>query len=212
MRQVSNFFASAPEKTFRKGSIIISPEDKPEKVYYLTHGKVKQFVSNSDGAEIIIHIFRPGSYFPIMLVLGEATNRFYFQALTKCKVKISSSDTVVEFLKKERLPLYDLTVRFAKGLNGLSTRLEGLLGEKAVSRIVSLLLYLSDKFGKQTNEGIKINLPLSHQEIAKWVGLERETVSRQMKSLSDKGLIKYKRRKITIIDSKALGKTILPNN
>ena len=209
MRQVSKFFASAPEKTFQKGSIIISPEDTLEKVYYLTRGKVKQYVSNSDGEEIIIHIFRPGSFFPIMLVLGGATNRFCFQALTKCKVRISTSREVVKFLKKEPALLYDLTVRFAKGLDGLSTRLESLLGEKALDRITSLLLYLSHRFGKKTSEGIKINLPLSHQEIAKWVGLERQTVSRQMKALSNKGLIKYRRRKITLTDTKALAEEIL---
>ena len=208
MRQVSKFFASAPEKSFNKGSIIISPEDTLEKVYYLTRGKVKQYVSNSDGEEIIIHIFRPGSFFPIMLVLGGAINRFYFQTLTKCKVKISDSDKVIKFLKKEPASLYDLTVRFAKGLDGLSSRLESLLGKKAQDRIISLLLYLSDRFGKETSEGTKINLLLSHQEIAKWVGLERETVTRQLKALNTKGLIKYMRRKITVTDSKVLAKTI----
>ena len=208
MRQVSKFFASAPEKSFSKGSIIINPEDNLEKVYYLTRGKVKQYVLSSSGEEIIIHIFRPGSFFPIMLVLGGATNRFYFQTLTKCKVRISTSREVVEFLKKEPASLYDLTVRFAKGLDGLTTRIESLLGEKAQDRIISLLLYLSEKFGKETQEGIKINLPLSHQEIAKWVGLERETVTRQLKALNAKGLIKYMRRKITITDTKVLAKTI----
>ena len=208
MRQVSKFFASAPEKSFSKGSIIINPEDNLEKVYYLTRGKVKQYVLSSSGEEIIIHIFRPGSFFPIMLVLGGATNRFYFQTLTKCKVRISTSREVVEFLKKEPASLYDLTVRFAKGLDGLTTRIESLLGEKAQDRIISLLLYLSEKFGKETHEGIKINLPLSHQEIAKWVGLERETVTRQLKALNAKGLIKYMRRKITVTDSKVLAKTI----
>ena len=143
-----------------------------------------------------------------MLVLGGAINRFYFQTLTKCKVKISDSDKVIKFLKKEPASLYDLTVRFAKGLDGLTTRIESLLGEKAQDRIISLLLYLSEKFGKETHEGIKINLPLSHQEIAKWVGLERETVTRQLKALNAKGLIKYMRRKITVTDSKVLAKTI----
>jgi len=208
VRQASKFFASAPEKSFSKGSIIISPEDDLEKIYYLSRGKVKQYVLSSSGEEVIIHIFRPSAFFPIMLVLGGATNRFYFQALTKIKVKTSPRDKVIEFLKKEPASLYDLTVRFAKGLDGLSTRLESLLGEKAQDRIISLLLYLSEKFGKETHEGIKINLPLSHQEIAKWVGLERETVTRQLKALNDKGLIKYKRRKIIVADAKGLTKTI----
>ena len=208
MRQASKFFASAPEKSFSKGSIIISPEDDLEKIYYLSRGKVKQYVLSSSGEEVIIHIFRPSAFFPIMLVIGNITNRFYFQALTKIKVKTSPRDKVIEFLKKEPASLYDLTVRFAKGLDGLSTRLESLLGEKAQDRIISLLLYLSEKFGKETHEGIKINLPLSHQEIAKWVGLERETVTRQLKALNDKGLIKYKRRKIIVADAKGLTKTI----
>ncbi len=169
-------------------------------------------VLTSNGEEITIHIFRPGSFFPMMLAISNTPNRYYFQALTNTKVKISPQHKVIEFVKKEKKPLFDLTVRFARGLDGLSSRLESLLGEKALDRITSLLLYLSDRFGKETNEGIKINLPLSHQEIAKWVGLERETVSRQMKSLGDKGLIKYIRKKITIIDTRALTKKCSTKN
>ncbi len=206
MLQVKQFFAPAPEKTFRKGSILISPEDKVENIYYLASGNVKMTVLNSNGEDITIHVFRPGAFFPMMLAISNSPNRFYFQALTKIKVKISPSDKVVGFLKKEQMPLYDLTVRFAKGLDGLSARLESLLGEKALNRIVSLLLYLADKFGKDSHEGRKIDLPLSHQNIASWTGLERETVSRQMKTLSDKGLVRYKRQKITIINLNKLVK------
>lgn len=209
VQQVRNFFAPAPEKSFKKGSFILSPEDKLENIYYLASGSVKMSVLTSNGEEITIHIFRPGSFFPMMLAISNTPNRYYFQALTNTKVKISPQEKVIEFVKKEKKPLYDLTVRFAKGLDGLSSRLESLLGEKALDRITSLLLYLSDRFGKETSEGIKINLPLSHQEIAKWVGLERETVSRQMKALSEKGLIKYKRSKITLTDTKALTQGIL---
>ena len=165
-------------------------------------------VLTSNGEEITIHIFRPGSFFPMMLAISNTPNRYYFQALTNTKVKISPQHKVIEFVKKEKKPLFDLTVRFAKGLDGLSSRLESLLGKKALDRITSLLLYLSDRFGKETNEGIKINLPLSHQEIAKWVGLERETVSRQMKALNKDGLISYKRQKITITNFNGLAKQV----
>ena len=206
MKQVKQFFASAPEKSFRKGNILLNPEDKIKNIYYLTQGNVKQYVVSKGGEELTVHIFRPGAFFPIMLAMRNAPNRFYFTALTDIKVKISPSNKVVEFLKKEQVPLYDLAVRFAQGIDGLTVRLESLLSESAANRISSLLLYLSDKFGKTSPEGTKIDLSLSQQEIAGWVGLERETVSRQMKVLSDEGLISYKKQKITVIDVKKFAK------
>jgi len=109
-------------------------------------------------------------------------------------------------VKKDNKELFDLTTRLAEGLNGLVTRLEHLLSENSESRLISLLLYLSIKYGKPVKDGTTIWIPITHQEIAQWIGVERETVSRQMKSFKDRGILRYKKQYITITDLKALTK------
>jgi len=204
MVKVKNVFDEAKTERFKKGSVIIEPKDKPQDIYYLSKGKVKQYVIDKNGEEIVIHIFSRGTFFPIMLTLGNIRNRFYFKALTNVQTKVLPAKVVVEFLKKDNLFLFDLTRRFSKAINGLVLRIEQLLGSAAANKVASLLIYLSKKFGHESTEGTKINLSLTHREIANWVGLERETVSRLMKKFEESGFITYSKRKITIIDLKKL--------
>ena len=206
MKLKDKFFASAPEETVKKGSILLHPEDKLKNVYYLVRGNVKQYIESEYGEIITIHIFRPGSFFPLMLLLGNIPNRFYFEAVNEVKVKVFTAAKAIDFVKKDNKELFALTTRLAEGLNGLVTRLEHLLCENSESRLISLLLYLSVKYGKPASDGTTIWIPITHQEIAQWIGVERETVSRQMKSFKDRGILRYKKQYITVTDLKALSK------
>lgn len=96
--------------------------------------------------------------------------------------------------------LFDLTTRFAKGLNGLALRIEHLSSENVYTRVISLLLYLAAHFGSSS----LVDLPLTHQEVASLTGSTRETVSRQIERLKKKRLITYKRHTIVIKNPKKL--------
>jgi CRP-like cAMP-binding protein len=66
--------------------------------------------------------------------------------------------------------------------------------------VAQLLLDLSDESG-----GPKITRKLTHHTIAQMIGSSRETVSRAMRELVEKGLIEVSRREITIRQRDALG-------
>lgn len=199
MQQLDVLFANSRLQTHKRGSILIRPEDAIAKILYLTTGYVRQYLVTRSGDEVSIHIYGPGSFFPIMIVLSNATNRFFFEASTDIEVKSASPDRVIELLQSEPKVLYDLTKRFAKGLDGLVTRIEHTFMRPAEPRIVSFLLYLSNRFGEDTYEGRRIRLTLTHQDIANWLGLTRETVSRQLGKLKRKGLISYHNEHIVVI-------------
>jgi CRP/FNR family cyclic AMP-dependent transcriptional regulator len=73
-------------------------------------------------------------------------------------------------------------------------------------RIISFLLTMSQRFGKQTEEGLIINVPLRHQDIASSVNATRETASRELAALERKGLIENSQSLITLKDLDALRK------
>ncbi len=75
-------------------------------------------------------------------------------------------------------------------------------------RAVSFLLTLGTRFGKKTPDGVVLEVPLRHQDIASSINATRETTSRELAVLERKGLITNKRYLIVLKDIKAL-KTIL---
>jgi CRP/FNR family transcriptional regulator len=71
-------------------------------------------------------------------------------------------------------------------------------------RLVSFLLTMSGRFGKETEEGLIIEVPLRHQDIASSINASRETARRELAALERKNLIVTKRSHILLKDVPAL--------
>jgi len=70
------------------------------------------------------------------------------------------------------------------------------------NRLISLLIRLSRQYGMKNNDGsIKINVKLTHQEIANMIGTTRSSVTKTLKSLADNDLI-YQQNKYIFLTRK----------
>jgi CRP/FNR family transcriptional regulator len=61
--------------------------------------------------------------------------------------------------------------------------------KNAYRRVAHLLVYFAALYGQQTDSGVKLVVPLTHQDIGDMLDLSRETVSREMAKLKTRGLI-----------------------
>ena len=198
-KRLSDFFSNYKLIIFKKGHIIYRPEDPITNIYFLKKGLVKQYIISEDGDEVVINLFRPNSFIPIMTVLSETPNRHFFESQEETAAYSAPTSGVINFIKSEPEVLFDLTTRFAKAINGLSLKFEEAVTKDASDKILSLISYLSEKFGKQTDKGSLINLPLTHQEVANLTGLTRETASRTLEKLMKDGLIINSNHQITLV-------------
>lgn len=69
-------------------------------------------------------------------------------------------------------------------------------------RIAYIILEFCEKYGKDTDKGIIINLPLTREEIASYIGVTRETISRKFSKFEDLGFITSIGNKQLIIKNK----------
>ena len=207
LEKLNSFFSQYKPLTIKKGKILYQPDDQILNIYLLKEGLVRQYSISEKGDEVTINVFRPYSFFPIMLILANQSNNYFFEAQTDITAFRAPAEKVIEFLKSEPEVLFDLTKRFSAAITGLSKRIEELSFDQASNRIASLLLYLAQRFGEQNDGEIIINLPLTHQDLASWTSLTRETASRQLKNLSSLGIISYNRQSITILDKNRLLKS-----
>jgi CRP/FNR family transcriptional regulator len=143
-------------------------------------------------------MFRPGSFFPLMSVLGESKNEFTFEAISTAAVFMRKRAHIREFLTSNPDVLLDVTERLLSGMEGLLHRLTLLSTQSAYERVTSLLVYVARSIGVSEPEGVRIPIFLSHKDIASWVGTTRETVSLQMETLKKYGRIYYAGRTLFI--------------
>lgn len=196
--QLETFFENAQVLDYIKGQSILRPEDVPYGVYYLKKGYVRQYMLSPLGDVFIIHIYKPGSFFPLTWLLNDSSNIFHFEAMTHVTIARTQKEKFVQFLTSSPDVMYYTCQKLAAGIYGLVNRVGQLVLDDASTKTVLLLLYFAETFGKKSSLGIELNVPLTHREIASWIGTTRETASIQMEKLIKKGFVKMRGRQILL--------------
>jgi len=76
--------------------------------------------------------------------------------------------------------------------------------QPAFERVCSILLSLSDRYGVQTAGGVLVDVSLTHEHLAAFVGVTRQFATVTLHNLVDKELIAIRKRKIILLDAKQL--------
>lgn len=208
VKSIDAFFATYSTMSYKKGEFILRAEDMPYGVYYLKTGYVRQYLLSPSGETFIVHIYKPGSFFPLTWILNDTPNVYHFEAITPVTVVRAPKDLFLAFLKEHPEALFYATQRLALGLSGFVGRVAQLILDDAYTKTILLLLYYAENFGEATREGIALSIPLTHREIASWIGTTRETASLQVENLVKKGLLTTKGRVLIVKDPAQLKKEI----
>jgi CRP-like cAMP-binding protein len=201
--KVKQHFSQFNLRKYPKGQILIHAGDAPQQIYYLVSGKVRQYDLSYRGDEIIVNVFKPGAFFPMLPALTKAPNQYFFDAETEIEVHLAPLDETVEFLKSNPDVLFDLLTRVYKGLDGILGRMFHLMSGSANSRILHELIIECRRFGVMNKDG-SYNLSINEVELAGRAGLTRETVSREIQKVGRDGLIKVSRKGIVVTDLHAI--------
>lgn len=203
--KLDSFFSKFKAKKFSKGEVIIGASESPGGIYYVAEGSVRMYVISQKAEEATLNIYKKNAFFPISWVLNNTKNRFCYEAISEVKIFIAPKDRVLDFLKNEPEVLMDLVKRLSRGTDGMLLRMENLLGGSASSRLVTELVIYAKRFGRKERGGaVVIDTKVSEKELASLSGLARETVSRELKKLYEKGLIVVENNRFSIQNLKTL--------
>jgi CRP-like cAMP-binding protein len=192
--------AQCAEKKFQKGEIIWNQGDAAGYVAFLVEGAAMSTFNNRNGKMGITGIWFSGD------ILGAADLGGYpFRQLTvRCLV-----ETRVFTLPTPKL--FKIVARFPElgesVIRALSVRLRWIARlaltletQTAFERVCTVLLALSEKFSVKDPEGLLLELKLTNEELASFVGVTRQFMNSVLKDLQAKKLILLKQRKIVIRD------------
>jgi len=203
---VEFFRVHGVKQTFRKGDFIIRQGDPPHGVFYIYQGLVKAYDITKYNEENLLIIRKQDEIFPLIWALTGHEHQIIYQALAPTVTLRIDRKTFLDLIKRypdSLIPLLDMTLEMYR-LHG--ERILTLEYRTVRERIISFLLTMSQRFGKQTAGGILIEVPLRHQDIASSVNATRETTSRELSALERKGLLENKQSYTLLKDVDALRK------
>lgn len=207
--KLNDFFSQFKSLSFKKGETILRAEEEPKGVFYLKKGYAKLYSISKNAQELIFIIYKPEDFFPSIWPITDAPVVYYTEALTNVEVYLAPRDKFLKFIKKNPDVLFEITSRILTRFGGLLNRMEYAMFGNAHNKVASIILICAERFGTDFKEGILIQVPLTHQEIANLLGVARETVSIEMKKLQEKGLITHKEKYLVVKNTEGLKKESL---
>jgi CRP/FNR family transcriptional regulator, cyclic AMP receptor protein len=203
---VEYFRLHGVKQAFRKNDFIIRPGDSPTGVFFIYSGLVKAYDITKYNEENLLIIRKEDEIFPLIWAFTGHEHHIIYQALAPTTVYKISRKSFLEMIKTKPdtlMALMDMTLEMYR-LHG--DRILNLEYRTVRERIISFLLTMSQRFGRQTDEGLLIEVPLRHQDIASSINATRETTSRELSALERKGLLENKQSYTLLKDVPALQK------
>ena len=189
---------------YKKSEVIYLQGDPANHVYFLKEGRVKISIFSSEGREVTLAILERGEIFGEVSLSDISKSDTQTQALQDTTICAIQRDDFLSVLKRN----IDLSLKVTKFIgfrkHQIERKLQDLVFKDVPTRLALLLLSLSDQYGEKTLEGIKLNIILSHQELASLIGSTRETVSAFLSQWKKEGMVDSNGRNIILLKERTL--------
>ncbi|WP_456790509.1 helix-turn-helix domain-containing protein [Bradyrhizobium sp. USDA 4472] len=198
---------SLNEFTYKKGTEIFGEKEPTEYVYQVKRGAVRTHKLLSDGRRQIGAFHLVGDIFGLE---NAALHRFTAEAVVETTVRLILRTTLENLAESDAVVARNLRTMTSSNLQHVEDHLL-LLGRKtAMERVAA---FLRDMNARSTAAGV-MSLPMSRRDIADYLGLTLETVSRAMSQLHADGVIGFlsnTQRDLVVLDHDRLMAFDTPN-
>lgn len=190
-------------RPLQKGEYLYHKGDKFEQIYAVRSGAVKAFNTDEDGGEQILGFYLPGELLGLEAI--ETTQHLCsteaLETSSFCAIPFSMLEDVCTKIPGLQHQMYRLMSR------ELTTENESLLmltRKSAEEKIATFLVNISTRLRILGYSSTEFRLPMSRQEIANYLALTVETVSRIFSRLKKEKLIEIDRKLIKITNPDGL--------
>lgn len=180
-------------RNYPKQAVILNEGDSSDSLYIVLEGRVKAFVADAAGHEVVLSTMGPGEYFGEM-ALDRRPRSASIMTLVTSRFLVVPGDEFREFLTRHPAFALSLVEKLIHKVRSLTDSVKSLAFMDVYGRVARLLLELAeDRDGR-----LVIGERLTQQDIASRVGASREMVSRILKDLSICGVITQSRAGIVL--------------
>ncbi|MEI7905023.1 MAG: Crp/Fnr family transcriptional regulator [Candidatus Firestonebacteria bacterium] len=192
------------ERKYPKGSYLFFENEEGNTLFVIVSGLIKIFTSDKSGRIKTLAYLKEGDFFGEMAMLDQDKRSASAVVVEDSDVMIlNRSDFQHEILNRPLVALRVMKTLCAR-LRVADKQIEDLTFKNLPGRVASTLLDLSAKYGVKEPEGIKINLKLTHQELADMIGTAREVVTSILGKFKKSKCIAYKEKNIVILNETEL--------
>ncbi|KWW97574.1 hypothetical protein TH66_18505 [Carbonactinospora thermoautotrophica] len=191
-------------RQYEAGEVLLREGERSHHVVLLLSGRVKVTSRAPSGYEAVLAIRGPGDILGELAWLDQMPRSATVTALERVHSRVIAGSTFHGFLLRHPAAALVLTRLVAGRLRAANLRRLQFGAYSVRRRLALVLLELDEWYGRDTPDGRAIDLALSQTDLAGLVGASLESVVKALREFRAEGLIKTRRRHVTILRPQAL--------
>lgn len=191
-------------RRFGSDQVVFHLGDPGGLLYIISRGKIKISYNTPEGQEVVLAILGPGDFFGELALLDDTPRSATAESLEPTETWTLHRDDFIHYITEN--PAFSLHVlqTLAQHIRRLNSQLADIFFLDLPGRLARTLLYLAEQHGRETDDGILIDLALTQTDLAEMTGATRVSINKALGRFRRSGWIRTSGRKVTIHDRAAL--------
>lgn len=189
-----------------RGEVLFHEGDPGDRLYVIVEGKVKLGRTSGDGRENLLAVLGPGEMFGELSLFDPGPRNATATAVSDTVLIGLGTDDLVTWLTGRPDVSRQLLRALARRLRRTNENLADLVFSDVPGRVAKALLDLSERFGRPTEDGLRVAHDLTQEELAQLVGASRETVNKALADFASRGWLRLEARAVVLLDIDRLRK------
>jgi CRP/FNR family transcriptional regulator len=188
--------ALAQRRTLRKGEVLFRAGDAVDGVHLVETGRVKVYRLSPGGKEVLLWFCSAGEIFGIAEACHGGARQVYVEACEPTRLLCVAPAEFRAFLATWPGAALAVAEVLAQRVRSLGNVIQGLVASDVSERLLQLLARLAASHGLPDGERVRLNLRITHQEIANMIGATRQSVTSALGELGRAGVVSVEKRRI----------------
>jgi CRP/FNR family cyclic AMP-dependent transcriptional regulator len=178
---------------YPKGSVLFVEGESPRGIFVVCSGRVKLTTSSSEGRTLIVRVAGPGE---VLGASGAILGRPYelsAETIEPTQLNFIGRDDFLRLLTAHPEACMHTAQQLSEKYHFAQREIRSLgLSQTTGEKLARLILDWCERDGDKTPRGIRLQVLLTHEEIAQMIGTTRETVTRILSDWRRKEVIDIK--------------------
>jgi len=206
--ELHEFEALKLTKVYPKGTMLFMEGQDSLGIYMLCQGQVKLTTSSADGKIMILGIAHAGDILGLSAVISNFEHETSAEVVELCQVNFIPKAEFLRFIKRHPAACLSAAKQLGRNYYTAHKLICSLgLSDSVFVKLGKLFLSWSGN-GHAGSGQVRLKNTFTHEEIAEMIGTSRETVTRALRDMRERGLVTLKGSDLMIHDHRSLCRSV----
>lgn len=187
---------------YKKRQTLYSEGKRPFYIFYVISGKIKNYLTNSDGKELITAIYTAGDFMGYTAILEDTAYKESAEVLEDAELMFIPREDFLQLINNDRQVAHQFIKLLTKNVVEQEEKLLAIAYNSLRKRIASALIQVYETFKRENKDLTRMEI--SRENLARVVGTAKESLIRTLSDFKSEHLIDIQEGKIIILDEKKL--------